>query len=186
MAQKVSTALQRYSHQDCSDSDLRTHIWPADWIARQMVAKVIRVLTTSPVNPAVTPLLTRYFVGTPPDISKILAVYNKIKADFDANRYTYECEDDCEAGENAYVYGTWTHIHLCMNNLRGRANDCIARTMVHEFSHYSGSTDHPSGNCYDPSTCSPGGCPVSVSASDALDNAYAYGGFAYELYPMSV
>ena len=175
--------VQRYSHQDCEESDLRAHIWPADRIARQMVEKAIRVLSASPVDPAVTPLLSKYFMSNAPSISTILAVFRKIKKDFDGNDYQYECEDDCE-DENAYVYGIWTDIHLCMNMLRGKANDCIASTIVHEFSHYSANTDDESGRCYD--CASFPGCPVSLSASDATDNADSYAAFAYELYPMSV
>ncbi len=175
--------VQRYSHQDCEERDLRAHIWPADRIARQMVEKAIRVLSASPVNPAVTPLLSKHFMSSTPSISTILAVFRKIKKDFDGDDYQYECEDDCEE-ENAYVYGIWTDIHLCMNMLGGKANDCIASTIVHEFSHYSANTDDESGRCYD--CASFPGCPSSLSASDATDNADSYAAFAYELYPMSV
>jgi len=175
--------IQRYSHQNCEENDLRAHIWPADWIARNMVNKAIRVLRSTPPDPAIRPLLSRHFMSATPDIPTIHGVYQEIKNDFDDNDYQYECEYDC-TNENAYVYGLWTDIHLCMNQLRGRANDCIASTIVHEFSHYSANTDDESGRCYDCGNFF--GCPVGLSTSDAVDNADSYAAFAYELYPMAV
>lgn len=181
--QKAGKQIQRYSHQDCTDADLRAHIWPADGIARAMVTKAIRVLGATPINPAVVPLLSKNFMTSTPTISAILAVFNKVNADFTTNTYQYECEDDCE-DENAYVYGIWTDIHLCMNMLRGMANDCIASTIVHEFTHYSANLDDESGRCYGCGSFP--GCPAGLSTSDALDNADSYAAFAYELYPMAV
>jgi hypothetical protein len=181
--------LQRYAHADCSDSDLRTHVWPADGIAKQMVAKAIRVLTAKPADPAVIPLLSKYFMSSTPDVAGILAVYNQIQSDFTGNAYTYECEEDCDAEEYGYVrhrlryIGVSPNIHLCMNVLRGRANDCIARTIVHEFGHYSA---HADDEAYCKSGCSYASCPSSLSQDDALDNADSYACFAYELFPLSI
>jgi hypothetical protein len=176
-------ALRRYHHEDCTESDLSSHIWPADGIARSMVAKSIRILGASSIDPAVSPLFPRYFQTSTPSYGAIKTVFEKVEKDMTGNEYTYECEDDCD-DENAYVYGIWTDVHLCMNKLRGKANDCIARTIVHEFTHYSAGTDDEA-HCYT-GGCTAGSCPASLSASDALDNAYSFAGFAYDLYPMGV
>jgi hypothetical protein len=177
------SVLRRYSHKDCAEDDLKDHIWPADWIARQMTKKVIRVLSHPPVPDAVTPLFSKYFMIDSPPIPALLKIYDKIDVEFSANDYTYECEDDCSGSELGYVWGLWSDIHLCMNHLRDKANDCIARTIVHEFSHYYAGTDD---NAYCKSGCGFSNCPTSLSADDALGNADSYACFAYELYPMTV
>ena len=176
--------VQRYTHEDCADPDLRAHIWPADAIARGMTEKAIRVLGTVPLNAAVTPLLTRYFMTATPDLPTLLKVYGAAKAAFDADGYQYECEEECDPGEIGYVYGVWSDVHMCMPKVRSLANNtCIARTIVHEFTHYYGGTDD---NAYCKSGCAYSSCPASLSASDAEDNADSYACFAYELYPMAV
>ena len=175
--------LQRYSHEDCTEDDLKAHVWPADYIARQMTKKAIRVLSTGPVPASVTPLLSKYFMNSTPSLAAILKVYDKIDVEYGANDYTYECEDDCSGTKLGYVWGFWSDIHLCMNHLRGWSNDCIARTMVHEMSHYYAGTDD---NAYCKSGCGFTSCPSSLSADDALKNADSYACFAYELYPMGV
>jgi hypothetical protein len=126
--------LQRYSHSDCSDSDLTSHIWPADGIAKQLVAKAIRVLSASPLDPAVPPLFLRYFMSSTPTVASILAVYNAIQSDFTGNAYTYECEDDCDdcayVRSNLRYIGYSPNLHLCMNKLGGETNDCIAQVII--------------------------------------------------------
>jgi hypothetical protein len=174
--------VQRYSHEDCSEADLRGHIWPGDHLARGMVAKAVRVLRMKPVPASVTPLLSKYFQAATPDIPAILRVFSRIHREFAADDYQYECEEDCDDA-NAYVYGIWTDVHLCMNQLRGRANDCFARTIIHEFSHYAAGTDDEA-SCY--GGCGPGSCPSGLDADDAADNAYSYAAFAYELWSVPV
>jgi hypothetical protein len=175
--------IRRYAHEDCTEDDLKTHIWPSDYIARQMTKKAIRVMTASPVDPSVTPLLSKYFMTATPSAAAILKVFDKIDVEYTANDYKYECEDDCSGQKLGYVYGIWTDIHLCMNHLRSFTNDCIARTMVHEMSHYYAGTDD---NAYCKSDCGFSSCPSSLSAADALENADSFACFAYELYPMAV
>lgn len=175
--------IRRYSHQDCTEDDLKKHIWPADYIARQMTKKAIRVLSASPVDPSVTPLLSKYFMTATPKLGTILTVYDKIDVEYTANDYQYECEDDCGGQELGYVYGLWSDIHLCMNHLRGKPNECIARTMVHEMSHYYAGTDD---NKYCKSGCGYDSCPADLKEADAIENADSYACFAYELYPMGV
>lgn len=174
--------LQRYAHEDCTDADLRTHIWPADGIAKRMVRASIAAVTASPVAATTEALFAKYFMSRTPDTARIAEVFRALKTAFDGDSYTYECEEDCDAGTNAYSGWAWD-IHLCMNNLRGRANECIARTIIHEFSHKYAGTGHgwifSTASCYN--GCDTAGCPASLSPSDALDNAYSYAGFAYEV-----
>jgi len=174
--------LQRYSQEDCTDADLRTHIWPADGIAKRKVDAAIAAVTASPVSSGTEALFAKYFMTRTPDVTVIAQVFRNLKTAFDGNRYTYECEEDCESGENAYSGWAWD-IHLCMNNLRGRANDCIARTIIHEFTHKYAGTGHgwwfSTAYCY--SGCDTAGCPSDLSPSDALGNAYSFAGFAHEV-----
>jgi hypothetical protein len=176
-------ALQRYSHEDCTEDDLRNHVWPADYIARQMVKKAIRVLSAKAIDPSVAALFPKYFMTSSPQLGSILHVYDAIDVEFSANDYTYECEDDCGGTKFGYVWGLWSDIHLCMNHLRGKANACIARTIVHEFSHYYAGTDD---NGYCKTGCEYDTCPSTLTESKALENADSYACFAYELWPMGV
>jgi hypothetical protein len=176
--------LQRYSHSDCSDDDLKTHIWPADGIARKMVENAILVLTTKPTDPAITPLLSKYFMSSTPSIAAILHVFNNIQGDFTGNAYTYQCDNDCKdcsfVRDRLRYIGISPNIHLCMNILGSASNDCYAYAMVHEFGHYSA---HLVDNAYcHTGCCGLASCPASLSEKDALDNADSFGSFAHELY----
>lgn len=174
--------LQRYSHEDCTETDLRTHIWPADGIAKRKVDAAIAAVTASPVAASTQALFAKYFMTRTPDVATIASLFRQVKAGFDGNSYTYECEDDCDPGENAYSGWCWD-IHLCMNNLRGRANDCIARTIIHEFTHKYAGAGHGwwFSNAYCYNACDTAGCPSNLSPTDALSNAYSLAGFAHEV-----
>jgi hypothetical protein len=171
--------LRRYEHRACSDADLGAKIWPADGEARKMTANAISALKASPPTAAVTALFAKYFQTSTPNVAAILAVFQKVQDEFTANDYIYECEDDCDTGNLGYVYGFWSHIHLCMNNIRGWSTACIGRTMVHEFTHYYAGTDDKS---YCKSGCGFSSCPPALSVADALANADSFACFAYELY----
>jgi hypothetical protein len=174
--------VQRYSHEDCTEADLRAHVWPADGIAKRKVDASIAAVTASPVSATTEALFAKYFMTRTPDTGAIAAVFRKVKAAFDGDKYTYECEEDCDAGTNAYSGWAWD-VHLCMNNIRGRANDCIARTIIHEFTHKYAGTGHGwwfgTAACYN--GCDTAGCPSNLTPSEALDNAYSYAGFAHEV-----
>lgn len=174
----IGKQVQKYSHEDCDENlDLRPHIWPADHMAKTMVNNGISALTASPVTAATNSVLDKHFNShSASTVASVLAVLRSIKAAFDADDYTYECEDDCDDA-NAYVYGVWSDIHLCMNQLRGKDNKGIAAIIVHESSHYYGGTDD---NVYYFSFGS-GTAPSSLSASDAVENADSYEGFAYDI-----
>lgn len=114
-----------------------------------MVKKALGVLSASPVDASVAALFPKYFMTSTPSISAIQSVFNSVDAEFGDNDYTYECEEDCPRADNGYTWSgvtgalTQAHIHLCMNNFRSRANDCLARTIVHEFTHrYADTADN--------------------------------------------
>ena len=113
-----------------------------------------------------------------PDIAAITKTFRTVKAAFDADAYTYECEDDCPEGDLAYT-SIVSDIHLCMNNLRGRANNCIARVIVHELTHKYAWTGHGwwfgTARCYN--RCDNAGCPAKLSPDDALSNADSFAAF---------
>lgn len=154
-----------------------------------MVTKAISALSASPVAPSVAALFPKYFMTTSPNVSGILGVFNTVNAEFAANDYTYECEEDCESTDNGYTWSglvgalTSSHIHLCMNNFRSRPNECLARTIVHEFTHrYAGTDD----NGYCKSGCGDSQCPADLTPDKALDNADSFACFAHELWPLPI
>jgi hypothetical protein len=181
--------LMRYSHKDCTEDDLKKQIWPADWIARQMVKKAIKALSQKTIDPQVTALLKRFFMTETPSVGTILKVLDKVDVEFTDNDYTYECEYSCDSKE--YAETTWgvvgsivqAHIHLCMGKLKGFDDlNCTAATIVHEMTHrYASTWDH--AYCND---CDDKSCPATLSADDALNNADSYFGLVYKLYPLNV
>jgi hypothetical protein len=182
--------LQRYSHVDCEEDDLKKYVWPSDYVARQMVEKAIRVLGASPTDPAVTSLLSDYFRTSTPPIADIISGFNKVNTAFTNNNYTYECETSCDGADNAYTRKNmpWGRIHLCMESgIKGWTTECIARAIVHEFSHKYARLDdemYCNTGCAAGDACSP--CNAALSASDALDNADSFACFAYKLYFVSI
>ena len=80
----AAPVVQRYSHQDCTEDDLKNHVWPADGLASQMVKKAIRVLSATAIDPSVTPLFTKYFMTSSPSPARLLKVFDKIDAEFRA------------------------------------------------------------------------------------------------------
>ncbi len=183
-------SLQRYHHtSSCTATDLSSVVWPGDSVMRRMVAKAIRVLSASPIDPLVTALFPKYFMTATPAVATILAVFNSIDSVLTADDYWYECEHDCGAEEAAYVrdrlryLGLNPHLHPCINHMSGYSLNCNASLILHEMSHYAAHLDDEAIGC---GSCSTAGCPVSLSASDALDNTYSYANFALELYPLPV
>jgi hypothetical protein len=181
--------LQRYAHQDCVEDDLKEHIWPADYLARQMVAKAITALSATSVDPAVRALFPKYFMTPTPDIGKISKVFAGVSSEFADNDYTYECETDCSSDDNGYTWGGWSgvltqsHIHICITKFRSRSNECLARTIIHEFTHRYCNTDD---NGYCKTGCGYSSCPATLTPDKALENADSYACFAYELWPLKL
>ncbi|HEY5745433.1 MAG TPA: DUF4157 domain-containing protein [Chryseolinea sp.] len=185
-----NNTLQRYAHVDCAEDDLKKYVWPSDYVARQMVAKAIRVLGASPTDPSVTSLLTDYFHNSSPPIAEIISVFNKVNTAFTNNDYTYECETSCDNNWNAYTRKNmpWGRIHLCMESgIKGWTTECIARAIVHEFFHKYARLDdemYCNTGCAAGDACSP--CGSGLSTTDALDNADSFACFAYKLYFVSI
>jgi len=188
VAKPSLTLLQRYSHADCSDPDLRTHVWPSDWVARQMVSKAIRVLSATPIDPRVSTLFANYFQNSSPNVSRILQVFRSVEGAFTRNNYTYECEESCSGTEQAYVRGLipYGSVHLCMSVVRAWTSACIARAIIHEFTHRYVGTFGIGDKLYCNTGCGCSPCDSSLSANDALDNADSYACFAFNLYPLSI
>jgi hypothetical protein len=185
-----SKTIQRYHHHSsCTASDLSGVVWPGDRAFRLMVAKAIRVLSASPIDPRVRALFPKYFMTPTPAVATILGVFTAVQSVITADNYTYECEHSCGPDEAASVrhrlryIGYNPNIHLCINHMSGYTLNCNASLILHEMTHYASHLDDESTAC---GACSTTGCPASLSASDALDNTYSYADFAYELYPMPV
>jgi hypothetical protein len=177
-------SIQRYSHQDCKENDLKTYVWPGDARAKEMVAKVIRVMGDSSLSsdPRVTALLSQYFMTSTPKLLQFFIAIQAIQNQFTANNYQYECEYDC-GKDDAYVYGLITDIHLCINKYSGWTTDCVARAIIHEMGHYAANLDDEM-YCNTGCGCSP--CESDLSPSDALDNADSFACFAYSLWPVTI
>jgi len=173
-----SGVIQRYFHQECdNDLDFVAHIRPANLLAKGMVANAIAALTASTISSSTIALLDKHFNDhSASTVSAVLEVFNDMQTAFNGDDYTYECENDCD-DTNAYVYGLWSDIHLCMNKLRGKPNKGIAAIICHEFSHYYGGTDDEQYYF----SFGVGSAPASLSVSDAVDNADSYEGFSYDI-----
>jgi hypothetical protein len=178
-----SRLLQRYSHQDCSQQDRLNHIYDADNLARIQVRDAIAAVNAPQISPATQALFVKYFMTATPNTAAIADVFRSVKAGFDGDGYTYECDENCSPGNMAWAM-PGLHVHLCMNNLRGRANDCIARAIVHEFMHkYAWMVGHGwwFGTAYCYNGCDNAGCPPNLSPDEALSNPYSFAGFAREV-----
>ena len=107
----------------------------------------------------------------------IVQKFNQVHLAFEKGGFTYQCEQDCKAGDYGYVWGVFgikpfDTIHLCENTLTGKDVEFIAGTIVHEMSHRFAGTDDPE----------PGG-KAECNASDtkkAVNNAECYGQFAMQ------
>jgi len=185
----VGRTLARYAHANCKEDDLREHVWPADHIARQMVKKAVKAVSADPMDPSVKALFPKYFMTATPNLAKLLSVLDKVDAEFRANDYTYECREDCASTLNGETWSgfigalTSAHIKICMNNFRSRTNECLARTIVHEFTHRYADTDDHS---YCKTGCGYDQCRADLTPEKALNNADSFACFVYEMWPMKL
>lgn len=182
--------VSRYTTDECETRDLST-ISTADATATAMAGRAVRRLRAYRAaggrgDPRVAAELTAAFgfsglesidlvIARIRFLDAVIAQFQQIADEFQGNDYQYECEDDCD-DENAYVYGLWTDIHLCMDQMRGRSNTWMAGVMLHEMSHYAAGTDD---NEYFYS-----GTPAvtTLRPASAVLNADSYESFAEELY----
>jgi hypothetical protein len=175
--------VARFTMDDCEESD-HDKIRSADARATAMAKKAARVLRQyrrdypdGTHDARVSQLLSDSFdfEGTGSFLDTVIDAFERIGDVFVADDYQYECEDDCD-DENAYVYGFWTDIHLCMNKLGGKSDTVVAGVMLHEMSHYVVSTDDEE---YFYS-----GTPASTTLrpTDAVGNADGYESCGEEIY----
>ena len=179
--------LMRYGHdrQTCAEDDLRKLLWPGDYLARQLVDRVLEVLGRSPPPAYLAGLFGRYFMNASPDaakMAKIKATFETIKNEFSANDYFYVCANDCDSSNTAKTFGKTKvspvtggsgPVILCMNTLRTqmRPVDWTAATIIHEFCHrYLGFP----GDNYCEYSCH------GLSEADALTNPDSFSNLALE------
>lgn len=134
--------------------------------------------TTFGQTPTFSDLLEKYFKSPTPNLVTIVEVFKSVLAAFLSGDYTLECEYDCD-DTLGYVYLVWTDIHICLDS--GVTNECIANTLIHEFSHEYGGTDDYE-YCSSGPSCILGTCSDDLSQNDAVENADSYSCFAQELY----
>ncbi len=175
--------LARFTMDGCEETD-HEKIRAADARATAMAKKALGLLRqyrtdypdgTHDVRVSQLLVDSFGFEGTGGFLNVVIDAFEKIHDQFVADDYQYECEDDCD-DENAYVYGLWSDIHLCMNKLGSKARTVMAGVMLHEMSHYTASTDDEeyfySGT---PTT-------TTLHPTDAIANADGYESFAEEAY----
>jgi hypothetical protein len=102
------------------------------------------------------------------------AGFSRIRDYLVADDFTIECEDDCDTA-NAYVYGLWTDIHMCMNVIKNDSARRFGEILLHEVSHDAVDTDDE--QYFYP----PAGSRTTLSVGDALDNADSYEAFAAQI-----
>lgn len=151
---------------------------------RSMVSRGIRVVSPSPIDPLVIPLLRKYFMTPTPSIAAILKVFNDVLGVITGNDYWYECEHNCGSNEASYVRHRLRyidmnpHTHPCINWMSGYSLACYVSRLLHEMTRYASHVDDEATAC---GPCSTAGCLASLSTSDALDNTYSYADFAKEV-----
>ncbi len=171
--------VSRFYSQDCDEKD-RPDIRTADGIATAMAKKAVTDLTAYQSNDTdqkITDLLIDSFgfQGAGPFLGVVLKAFTKVRDAFNADDYTYECEDDCDSA-NAYVYNFWTDIHLCMNKMSGKNTTWMAGVMLHEMTHYAVDTGDVE-YFYSGTRAT-----TSLHPTDAIANADGYESFAEENY----
>ena len=173
----------------CQESDLKSHIWPGNDLARNMVNRAVQLLDTAQNQPTIKALLKRYFMTETPDIAAIKRIFSVIQSEFVNGGYFFSCLEDCASSEKTktlgvtkvyWIVGPKGPVYLCMNNLRSLAVSFTAETILHEFGHrYANLNDV---DVY----CDTGACPASLSAQDALKNPDSYSEFAADVYSKSL
>ena len=177
--------LARYSHTDCEDDVLKSHVWPADYHAREMTAKALRAVSADPVAPEVAALFRDFFMTDTPRLISLQLTFHKLDSFFRRDEYRYECEDECDptaGGEPkaAYVYRSFptsefSNIHICVPNLGEMSPQGVGRDIVHELIHTLRGWD-------DVVYCLPQGCAEHLTADEAITNPDSYANFALAVY----
>ena len=122
-------------------------------------------------KPVETLLLKHFHTSFNKDIGTIVGRYKKIQTAIHSS-LNFECETTCDANVLAYVYSTWTDLHLCPYWFNS-AFDLQAATVIHEIAHDIVGADD---NAYEWQTAK----YVGMSVSDAMNNADSFGHFAWD------
>ncbi len=184
----IGNKISRYSHDSsCKEDDLKSIVWPGDYAAKLLTNNALKILRLAPSDPKLKPLYSKYFMTPTPDVSKIIGVFDSVKAAFDNDNYQYECVNkDCDYNGEVTtlpLIGGIGDIRLCVEKLSGKSDLCVGRTILHEFTHYYRNTDD---NGYCKTGCGYGSCPSTLTTDKAVDNADSFACFAYELYSLNI
>lgn len=183
-----AAVLQRYYIEDCDVSladKRRAAVQIAISLARKAAGALSAYALAANLNPRVNTgarpdphthdlLLKCFNDAGASTVFRARDGFQKIASYLAADDFTIECEDDCD-GANAYVYGIWTDIHLCMNNLSSASARRIGEVLVHEVSHVVDRTDD--NEYFYP----PAGGRTTLGRSDAIDNADSFEAFAAQI-----
>ncbi|MGK5169323.1 M35 family metallo-endopeptidase [Geodermatophilus sp. CPCC 205761] len=177
----VPGVVQRYYTEDCegySVDQRRNGVSEATSMARRAVDALTAYTAAHPggtQDPRTAQLLRDCFASDSLwTAMRARAGFARIKAYLDADDFTIECEDDCDTA-NAYVYGVWTDIHMCMNVIKNESARRFGEILLHEVSHDAHGTDDE--QYFYP----PAGSRTTLSVGDALDNADSYEAFAAQI-----
>lgn len=174
----------RYGHdvRTCTQDDLGTRIWPADYLARQIIDKTLAVLARDAAPPYLRGLFKEYFGTEAADIAEIRRNFAALRQKFIDNDYLYQCAQDCKSTKDEKTFGKTNvgsmisgpsgPLILCMNTLSTQMNPvkATAQTIIHEMGHryLAGFT----GDKYCDSDCS------TLPPNTALKNTDSYASFA--------
>jgi hypothetical protein len=189
-ARAINPTVQRYDHEDCTEEDVKSHVWPPDGLAKKMTSKALLALSQDPIKDEVRELLYKYFATRRPRVASIALAFQKVKREFSRDEYVYQCEyddSDCDGDTLAWTWVElpWTDIHLCMNTFPDVSREIQAATMIHEMVHKKTGWD-------DIAQCTYGAdfeclsCPADLGYPESLENPSSYGCFAKDVYSLDI
>lgn len=182
--------IELFGHdEDCKQKDLEDHIWPADYLARKMLAKATKAVFRLPIHSKAQHQLWRYFDSRNPkgeELKKIQDTFVKLKVAFNTSDYLYDCleeSDECGEGDVAYTrFLTGSNINLCMKEFRKVSRGIEAGSIIHEMVHIRMKWRDQKYCRYAGNECE--GCPGDLMNS--LENPDSYACFAEEVWPLDV
>lgn len=181
--------VELYGHdEDCKQKDLEDHIWPADYLARKMLAKATKAVFRTPIHSKVKHQLWRYFDSRDPkgeELEKIQDTFVKLKVAFNASNYRYDCLEDSVFCDGAPAYTrelTGSTINLCMEEFRALPRSIKAGIIIHEMVHIRMKWRDKKYCRYAGDECE--GCPADLM--NTLENPDSYACFAEDVWPLDV
>lgn len=178
--------VQKYGHKpSCSEEFLKSHVWPGDYLAKQMLPHALNALcaaefgNSTPRNRQAVGALNATFgkdwKGKSGEIYKNLW---RLRAAFDGGDYMYDCIRGCDSedegdAETEYadsavrddsigVGGPGGDINLCYENLGPKSVSWFATVVIHEMGHLMLGLRH-------------GADKKSGVCSGGVDDAHCYG-----------